>query len=137
MGEYYCNEVMKPSPNLALKPRPELTEEKKEKLKNGLKEITYNLQESQDFFEASLDGRLHKFHTIEKECIEAQLKVVKSYPEHSERRKVLEKELEMDLQYVMENMKMTPSAQNRREKMQEIHKDFWDVLRWESDRLQN
>jgi hypothetical protein len=41
----------------------------------GLEEVTYNLQESQDFFDASLDGRLHKYHEIEKNLIEAQLQV--------------------------------------------------------------
>jgi hypothetical protein len=39
----------------------------------ALDEITYNLQESQDFFDASLDGRLKNYHQLEKCMIEAQL----------------------------------------------------------------
>jgi hypothetical protein len=41
----------------------------------ALDEITYNLQESQDFFDASLDGRLKNYHQLEKCMIEAQLQV--------------------------------------------------------------
>lgn len=45
------------------------------KYKRGLEEITYNLQESQDFFDASLDGRLHTYHRIERDMIQAQIDV--------------------------------------------------------------
>lgn len=47
--------------------------------KGGLEEVTYNLQESQDFFDASLDGRLNKYHEIEKNLIEAQLAVCPTF----------------------------------------------------------
>lgn len=52
--------------------------EQYKKYKRGLEEITYNLQESQDFFDASLDGRLRTFHEIEAAMIEAQLNVILS-----------------------------------------------------------
>lgn len=52
-----------------------LTPEQYKLYKAGLAEVTYNLQESQDFFEASLDGRLHLYHEIERDMIKAQLEV--------------------------------------------------------------
>jgi hypothetical protein len=53
----------------------------------GLDEITFNLQESQDFFEASLDGRLKRFHQIEKCMLEAQLQAIRKFPADNDRRK--------------------------------------------------
>lgn len=52
-----------------------LTPEKYKLYKAGLAEVTYNLQESQDFFDASLDGRLHLYHEMERDMIKAQIEV--------------------------------------------------------------
>lgn len=43
-----------------------LSEQEIKEYSVGLDEITYNLHESQDFFQASLDGRLKKYHNVEK-----------------------------------------------------------------------
>lgn len=54
--EEYCNYAF--HTNLSVKSEnSQLTVEKFKIYKRGLDEITYNLQESQDFFDASLDGR--------------------------------------------------------------------------------
>jgi len=100
------------------------------KYKRGLDEVTYNLQESQDFFDASLDGRLHKYHQIEKCMIEAQLQAIRTYPENNERRRHVELELEKDLAYVCDNMQDNPNVRRHRERMQQMHKDFFAILKW-------
>jgi hypothetical protein len=110
------------------------TEEYK-KYKRGLEEITYNLQESQDFFEASLDGRLRQYHEIEKKMIEAQIAALQKYPPVSERRKHVEAELEKDLEYVSTNMIDNPQVQSHREKMQAMHKDFFAILKWQRKKM--
>ena len=53
-------------------------------------EIVYNLEESQDFFAASLDGRLNKYHNIEKEIILSQLTAIRQFPEDNPRRVYIE-----------------------------------------------
>jgi hypothetical protein len=147
--------------------------------RSGLEEITYNLQESQvhlslslclssflplplssvlsalrnlqDFFEASLDGRLRRFHQIEKCMIKGMLQAIRKYPEDNPRRKVghlsvylslsrvhvctrrrrsdltirvqhVEEELKKDLEYVEENMKEDPKRIQHKERMRAMHR---------------
>jgi len=105
------------------------------KYKKGLDEITENLHESQDFFQASLDGRLKKYHQIEKDIIEAQLKVIAEFPPVNPRQQHVEEELKKDLEFVSENMKESPSGTAKRERMLSMHKDFVTVLVWFKDKL--
>jgi len=114
---------------------PELDEEKKAIYRKGLAEITYNLDESQDFFQASIDGRLNKYHNIEKQIIEAQLNVMVKYSEDNPRRKHIQAELEKDLEYVKTNMEETPEGRKRREKMLKNHQEFFKVLKYHKDKL--
>ncbi len=67
--------------------------------------------------------------------IEAQLEVVRKYPESNERRKHVEAELQQDLEFVIGNMAETPDAERRREKMLEAHADFFKVLKFHKEKL--
>lgn len=136
--EDYCKKNIPEFPAHLLKRAPpiDLTEEQKKSYAKGLAEITYNLQESQDFFQASIDGRLIKYHNIEKELIEAQLAVMMKYPEDSARRQHVQGELEKDLAYVKGNMEDTPEGRKRKEKMLKNHQEFFKVLRYHKDKLQ-
>eukprot|EP01088_Endostelium_zonatum_P005755 TRINITY_DN1764_c0_g1_i1.p1 TRINITY_DN1764_c0_g1~~TRINITY_DN1764_c0_g1_i1.p1 ORF type:complete len:335 (-),score=95.64 TRINITY_DN1764_c0_g1_i1:89-1093(-) len=127
LDEYCCFTIGLPL-RKDVKPAPDLDDATKVKYSEGLDEIHHNLEESQDFFSASVDGRLHKYHTIEKSIIEAQLEVVRKYPESSERRQYIEAELLKDLEFVSGNMVATPDGQKRREKMMSAHADFFKVL---------
>lgn len=130
----YCSKTL----GLPLKnvtPPPELTEEQKKKYGKGLDEIHHNLEESQDFFLASIDGRLNKFHQIEEKMIEAQLRVIQKYPEDSPRRKVVQNELEQELEFVRSNMVETPDGMKRREKMLKAHAEFFKVLTYHKEKL--
>jgi hypothetical protein len=104
--------------------------------KGGLEEVTYNLQESQDFFDASLDGRLNKYHDIEKNIIEAQLAVLSKWPEDDQRRQHVEAELKADLEFVVGNMEESPKIRRHRERMQAMHKDFFALLKWQRNKIQ-
>jgi len=126
LPEYMKNKV---------KPVPELPKEKAETWFKGLDEITYNLQESQDFFQASVDGRLNKYHAIEKDLIEAQLQVMQKYPESSARRNYIENELNSDLEYVKSNMIENPEGNRRRQKMLKNHAEFCKVLKYYKEKL--
>lgn len=131
----YCSKTLDyPKLKDAQKP-PTLDKDTAVTYSSGLDEIYHNLKESQDFFEASVDGRLKKYHTAEKELIEAQLAVVRKYPESSERRKHVEAELLQDLEFVQGNMVETPDAARRREKMLESHADFFKVLKFHKEKL--
>jgi hypothetical protein len=105
------------------------------KYRRGLDEVTYNLQESQDFFEASIDGRLQKYHQLEKCMIEAQLQVIQAYPETNLRRLYVEGELMKDLEFVKSNMEDNPKVHRHRLRMQEMHKDFFSLLKWQRLKL--
>lgn len=118
-------------PVLLEKPSAELYR----KYKKGLDEITENLHESQDFFQASLDGRLRKYHQIEKDIIEAQLKVLSEFPPINPRQQHVESELKKDLDFVVENMKESPSGNTKKERMLSMHKDFVTVLNWFKHKL--
>jgi len=113
-------------PVLLEKPTPELYK----KYKKGLEEIFENLHESQDFFQASIDGRLKRYHQIEKDIIEAQLKVLAEFPPINPRQQHVEEELKKDLEFVNENMKESPAGTSKKEKMLSMHKDFVTVLGW-------
>jgi len=112
-----------------------LTVEDYLKYRRGLDEVTYNLQESQDFFEASLDGRLLRYHQLEKCMIEAQLQVVQAYPPENPRRQYMEEELLKDLEFVKSNMDDNPKVHRHRLRMQEMHKDFFALLKWQRIKL--
>lgn len=101
----------------------------------GLDEITYNLQESQDFFDASVDGRLTQFHQIEKCMIMAQLAALKRWPEESARRQFVEEELAKDMEFVESNMHEDDDKKRHKHRMRSMHRDFWAVLRWQRRRL--
>jgi len=105
--------------------------------KGGLEEVTYNLQESQDFFDASLDGRLNKYHEIEKNMIEAQLSILSKFPPDDQRRLHVEPELKADLEFVMGNMEENPKVRRHRERMQRMHKDFFALLKWQRKKIQS
>jgi len=101
----------------------------------GLDEVTYNLQESQDFFRASVDGRLSRYHRIEAEIIESQLQVLSQFPENNTRRTYIENELKQDLEYVQKNAEETPESKRRREKMLKNHSEFLKVLLYHKQKL--
>jgi len=126
----YCVNHLKMDLNIKPIPLEKPTPEQYRKYKKGLEEIFENLHESQDFFQASLDGRLKKYHQIEKEIIEAQLKVLAEFPPINPRQQSVEEELKKDLEFVSENMKESPSGTAKRERMLSMHKDFVTVLGW-------
>eukprot|EP01090_Pellita_catalonica_P005018 TRINITY_DN14847_c0_g1_i1.p1 TRINITY_DN14847_c0_g1~~TRINITY_DN14847_c0_g1_i1.p1 ORF type:complete len:298 (-),score=69.21 TRINITY_DN14847_c0_g1_i1:51-944(-) len=131
----YCINDLKLDLKKEVVPPPHLAPKTKEKYSRGLDEIYHNLEESQDFFLASVDGRLHKFHEKEKEMIEQQLEIVRSYSEDSQRRQIIEAELERDLEFVTDNMTVTPNGQIRREKMMKAHAEFFKVLKYFKKKL--
>lgn len=133
----YCSKHLDLPPRLKanIKKPDDLTPEQAQSYFKGLDEITYNLQESQDFFAASVDGRLHKYHTIEKEIIEAQLELLKNYPEDNPRRIYVESELNTDREYVEGNMQENPEGMKRRQKMLKNHTEFCKVLKYHKDKL--
>jgi hypothetical protein len=131
----YCVNHLKLDLNIKPVPLEKPTTELYRKYKRGLDEITENLHESQDFFQASLDGRLRKYHQIEKDIIEAQLKVISEFPPMNPRQQHIEGELQKDLEYVTENMKESPAGNAKKERMLSMHKDFVTVLSWFKHKL--
>lgn len=117
------------------KPLEKPTKETFEKYKQGLEEVHLNLSESQDFFQASLDGRLRKYHEIEKEIIEAQIKAIAEFPPMNPRKTHWDEELQKDLEFVVDNMKETPQAMTKRERMLSMHRDFVNTLTWFKSKL--
>lgn len=112
-----------------------LTEDEIKEYTKGLNEITYNLQESQDFFEASVDGRLKIYHELELEIIDAQVKVVDDYPIECDRKAYWLQEFKEDREYVEGNMKDDDSTMARREKMLVMHRKYLQVLQYHKDKL--
>mmetsp|Transcript_7364 Transcript_7364/g.10204 ORF Transcript_7364/g.10204 Transcript_7364/m.10204 type:complete len:326 (+) Transcript_7364:96-1073(+) len=136
MDDYCSNHLDLPAKLKAnIKKPEELSPEQAQIFFKGLDEITYNLQESQDFFAASVDGRLNKYHNIEKEIIQAQLEVLKNYAEDNPRRIYVEAELNADREYVEGNMVENPDAMKRRQKMLKNHTEFCKVLKYHKDKL--
>jgi len=133
----YCSSKLELPENIrsTLQPPRELSASEAASYSRGLDEIVYNLQESQDFFAASLDGRLAKYHAIEKALIQAQLDLLGDFPQGSERRGYIQIELEKDLAYVEENMLLTPDVERRRQKMLRSHQEYLQVLRYQRDKL--
>jgi len=131
----YCVSHLKLDLNIKPVPLEKPSAQLYKKYKKGLDEITENLHESQDFFQASLDGRLRKYHQIEKDIIEAQLKVIAEFPPINPRQQHIEQELKKDLDFVTENMKETPAGNTKKERMLSMHKDFVTVLSWFKNKL--
>ncbi|EGC33301.1 hypothetical protein DICPUDRAFT_36934 [Dictyostelium purpureum] len=131
----YCVNHLKMDLGFQVQPKPELGKEEYKSYKEGLDEITYNLQESQDFFCASLDGRLRQYHQMEKDIIVSQIESIKKFPEDSPRRAHILSELEADLEYVSKNMTEDPSSLAKRKRMLEMHSDFFKVLRWYREKM--
>lgn len=78
---------------------------------------------------------LGRFHEIEKNMIEALLKVVRKYPEDSARRLAVEPELVKDLEYVEGNMTVNPKVITRRTNMRAMHQDFFALLKWQREKM--
>lgn len=133
----YCSKKMELPERIMkhIKTPPELLPEQIEDFCKGLDEITYNLAESQDFFQASVDGRLLKYHNVEKKIIEEQLAVIRTFPDNSARRLYIETELLKDLEYVEGNMIDTPESLDRKQKMLKNHQEFFSVLKFTREKL--
>lgn len=117
------------------KPVPQLTPEQMRQYSRGLDEISYNLKESQDFFQAGIDGRLAVYHDIEREIISLQLETLKRVAPDSVRTAMLTPELQQDLEYVEANDDKSPEALARREKMLRNHRAYLKVLQYHTDKL--
>jgi hypothetical protein len=133
--DFHVNDKLKLG--LELEPLPELTEDEVEKYGKGLDEISYNLQESQDFFKASVDGRLKQYHEVEKAIIEAQMEVLSKYDDDNERKQVWEQELMADLEFVHGNLEEDDGRQDRRKKMLQNHAAFLAVLKFHKEKLKH
>jgi len=131
----YCVNFLKMDLDIVPAPLARPTKETFEKHKQGLEEVHTNLSESQDFFQASLDGRLRKYHTMEKELIEAQLKALEEFPPMNPRKAHWDEELQKDLDFVIESMAENPSSTQKRERMLSMHRDFVNTLSWFKNKL--
>lgn len=131
----YCVNFLKMELDIVPVPLERPAKDTFDKYKQGLEEVHTNLSESQDFFQASLDGRLKKYHTMEKEIIEAQIKALEEFPPMNPRKAHWEEELKKDLEFVIENMTENPSANQKRERMLTMHRDFVNTLSWFKGRL--
>jgi len=129
----HCNSKL--SLELKLEPLPELSESEVEQYSKGLDEISYNLQESQDFFKASVDGRLHQYHEVEQTMIEKQLEVLATFEEGNARRLHWEQELLGDLEFVRSNLQDGEEKSERRQKMLRNHAAFLAVLKFHKEKL--
>eukprot|EP00026_Physarum_polycephalum_P012089 Phypoly_transcript_12361.p1 GENE.Phypoly_transcript_12361~~Phypoly_transcript_12361.p1 ORF type:complete len:334 (+),score=90.56 Phypoly_transcript_12361:90-1004(+) len=131
----YCVNFLKLELDIVPKPLERPTKETFDKYKQGLEEVHTNLSESQDFFQASLDGRLKKYHTMEKEIIEGQLKALEEFPPMNARKAHWDEELQKDLEFVKENMTENPASNQKKERMLSMHRDFVNTLSWFKGRL--
>lgn len=139
--DHYCLEKLPDLPDkvrdtLGKKPLEQISQDKAKEFARGLDEIVYNLEESQDFFAASLDGRLNKYHNIEKQIILSQLDAIRKFPDDNPRRVYIEGELINDLEYVESNMQESPEVVKRREKMLKSHQEFVQVLHYNREKLE-
>ncbi|KAL0481909.1 TPR-containing protein [Acrasis kona] len=117
---------------------PALTQELIKYYSKGLDEIMHNLNESRDFFQASVDGRLDKYKLIEKQIIEVQLKALEEFPtENNPRKEYIESELNEDLKEIDDQLSKAEldETKNRRQKMLKMHIDFIQVLRFFREKL--
>jgi hypothetical protein len=78
---------------------------------------------------------LTKYHAVEKSAIEAQLQVLRVYPEDNARRQHIEAELLKDLDYVEQNMIESNESIKRKEKMLANHKEFLKVLQFYREKV--
>merc|ERR1711916_51697 len=120
-----------------IKPKPvrELSPEEVKQYSKGLDEISYNLKESQDFFQAGIDGRMKIYHDIEREIISLQIETIQKVAPESDRTFMLLPELEQDLEYVNSNDDDSKEALARREKMLRNHRAYLKVLQYHTDKL--
>lgn len=117
------------------KPPRQLTPEEVRQYSKGLDEISFNLKESQDFFQAGVDGRLKIYHAIEQEIIQGQIDALKRVAPESIRTSMLMGELVQDLEYVQSNDDDSRDALARREKMLRNHRAYLKVLQYHTDKL--
>ena len=131
--EEYClnNLKLKLKKNEKFENVPQLTNEEKIIFSKGLDEIMNNLTESQDFFDASVDGRLLEFQYIEAEIIKNQMEILKKFPENS-RREYFEDKFKKDLKYCESRISSgnDPVDEKKREKVLRMHKEFLKLLRF-------
>eukprot|EP01091_Cochliopodium_minus_P012260 TRINITY_DN3681_c0_g1_i1.p1 TRINITY_DN3681_c0_g1~~TRINITY_DN3681_c0_g1_i1.p1 ORF type:complete len:353 (-),score=128.24 TRINITY_DN3681_c0_g1_i1:118-1176(-) len=135
LADYVSDKIPELKGKIRYNKMPPLTKEQIKIYSKGLDEIKHNLEESRDFFQAAVDGRLQKFHEIEKRIINAQLEVLKKYDEENPRRVYIEQELTKDLEYVSNNSKDEPQTKERRTKMLVLHKNYLHVLKYHTDKL--
>jgi hypothetical protein len=137
----YCTKNMDLPPYLKNRQIPEVPSLDQEQIKHyskGLDEISHNLNESRDFFQASVDGRLDKYKLLEKQIIEVQLEAIRQSPaEDNPRRDYMEGELLEDLKSIDEQLVSAEleATKHRREKMLKLHIDFLNVLRFFREKL--
>ncbi len=120
---------------IVARPVQELTPDQVRQYSKGLDEISHNLVESQDFFQAGLDGRLKVYHRIEKEIVEHQMDALRAAAPESMRTAMLLLELQQDLDYVNSNDDDSREAVARREKMLRNHRAYLKVLQYHTDKL--
>ena len=131
--DFHCKEKLKL--DIEVEEPPPLSEKEIEQYSKGLDEISYNLQESQDFFKASVDGRLKQYHEVEKALIEAQLDLLSQYADENPRRTFWESEFIRDLEYVNGNLSDDVEKTTRRQKMLQNHAAFLAVLKFHKEKL--
>lgn len=131
----YCVNYLKMDLDIVPTPLARPTKETFEKHKIGLEEVHTNLSESQDFFQASLDGRLRRYHEMERDIVAGQLKALEEFPPMNPRKTHWDEELQKDLEFVKENMQETPQSTQKRGKMLAMHKDFVNTLSWFKSKL--
>lgn len=117
------------------KPPRELTPDEVRQYSKGLDEISFNLKESQDFFQAGVDGRLKVYHSIEAEIVQGQIDTLKRVAPESARTQMLMGELVQDLEYVQSNDDESREVLARREKMLRNHRAYLKVLQYHTDKL--
>jgi hypothetical protein len=121
--------------NIEVEALPPLSPADVEAYSKGLDEISYNLQESQDFFKASVDGRLQQYHEVERAVIACQMEVLGVYPVENARRMHWEGELNEDLEYVNGLLSDDVEKTSRRQKMLTNHAAFLAVLKYHKEKL--
>jgi hypothetical protein len=131
-------ENLKKEANESLKHLKSLSDEEVEQYSKGLDEITHNLNESRDFFEASVDGRMNQYQKLHAEIIQCQLRILERFPkENNPRRDYIEANLQEDLEFIERQLRdaETSATKNRRERMLKMHKDFLQVLKFFTEKL--
>lgn len=115
-----------------VKPIPALTEDEHKEYAKGIAEIMHNLNESRDFFQAAVDGRLDTYYELERELCETQLQVLSKYPAENPRREMVEAQLKEDLAHALAQIESGKEQKTiqRRKMMLDMHLDFLKVLHW-------